>query len=115
MENSTPKPRIVCLCGSTRFIEQMAVAAWEEEKAGRIALGCHLLPKWYPIPESHGAEAQGVADAMDALHLHKIDLADEVFVLNIGGYVGKSTAREIAYAKKIGKPIRYYWETLREP
>jgi len=43
--------------------------------------------------------------AMDALHLRKIDLADRVLVVNPGGYIGKSTSREIAYAHATGKPI----------
>lgn len=44
---------------------------------------------------------------LDELHLRKIDLADEIFVLNVGGYIGESTSREIAYAKKMGKKIRW--------
>ena len=44
---------------------------------------------------------------LDELHLRKIDLADEVYVQNVGGYIGDSTANEIAYATSKGKPIRY--------
>jgi hypothetical protein len=44
---------------------------------------------------------------LDALHMCKIDMADEVLVINIGGYIGESTSREIAYAKLRGKKIRY--------
>jgi hypothetical protein len=45
--------------------------------------------------------------ALDALHLHKIDLADRVLVVNPGGYVGESTSREIAYARLAGKPVSF--------
>lgn len=45
--------------------------------------------------------------ALDELHLRKIDLADEVLVLNVGGYIGQSTGREIAYAQATGKPVRF--------
>jgi len=48
--------------------------------------------------------------ALDVLHKHKIDLADEVLVLNVGGYIGESTRSEIEYAKAAGKPIRYMEE-----
>jgi len=41
------------------------------------------------------------------LHLRKIDLADEVYILNVGGYIGESTARELAYARDHGKRIRF--------
>lgn len=44
---------------------------------------------------------------LDALHLHKIDLADRVLVVNPGGYVGESTSREIAYAHATGKPVSF--------
>jgi hypothetical protein len=101
------RPRIICLCGSTRFIELFAVKTWQLEREGYIVLGCTLLPSWYcPIPD-HFGEHQGVKEQCDQLHLRKIDLADEVFVLNQGGYIGESTRNEIAYAKKLGKPVRY--------
>lgn len=114
-ESKKKRPEIVCLCGSSRFIEQFAVIGWEFEKAGKIVLGLHLLP-WSYCQKfdtkgkgfvDHIAEAEGVAEKMDELHLRKIDLADNVFVLNIDGYIGDSTRREIAYAKKTGKPVSY--------
>lgn len=101
------RPRIVCISGSSRFIEEMAVAAWEFEKEGIIALGCHLLPRWYTEAADHLTEEQGIAEAMDELHLRKIDLADELYVVNVGGYIGQSTAREIAYAQANGKRVLY--------
>ena len=103
------KPKIVCLCGSSRFVDIMAVVAWLLEKdEGKIAMGLHLLPRWYPnVPEHHLAEAEGVAEQMDELHLRKIDIADEIFVINWDGYIGESTAKEILYADTIDKPIRY--------
>ncbi len=81
---------------------------WEFEKQGYIALGLHLLPQNYKadVPD-HIAEWEGVAKQMDELHLRKIDLADEVFIVNVSGYIGESTAREIAYAQKTSKPIKY--------
>ena len=103
------KPKIVCLCGSSRFVDIMAVVAWLLEKdEGKIAMGLHLLPRWYPdAPEHHLAEAEGVAEQMDELHLRKIDIADEIFVIDWTDYIGESTSREIQYAKDNGVPIRY--------
>ncbi len=60
-----------------------------------------------PRPEHHAAEAEGAKDALDSLHLRKIDLADRVFVLNVDGYIGESTRGEIAYALSQGKPIEF--------
>lgn len=44
---------------------------------------------------------------LDALHRHKIDLADEVLILNVGGYIGSATEGELAYAKAQGKRVRF--------
>ena len=51
-----------------------------------------------------------VKQALDELHLRKIDLADEVMILNVGGYIGESTRNELNYAEKLGKPIKYLEE-----
>ena len=99
------EPKIVTFCGSSKFVAEMAILMWEYEKAGYIALGLHLMPVGYPCGANHLAEEQGVALQMDELHLRKIDLSDQVFVVNLYGYIGESTRREIAYAKAQGKPI----------
>lgn len=100
-------PTIVCICGSSRFAEVAAVVAWEEEKRGKITLGLHLLPHWYAGVKDHIAEAEGVAEILDELHLRKIEMADEVLVVNVGGYIGERTQIEIEYAERLGKLIRY--------
>lgn len=108
------KPKVVVLCGSSRYTDIMAVCSWlieREEKA--ITMGLHLLPIWYTsptgeLPEHHLAEHEGCADEMDQLHMRKIDLADEIFVVNYSDYVGNSTKNEIAYAKATNKPVRWF-------
>jgi hypothetical protein len=44
---------------------------------------------------------------LDDMHKRKIDMADEIYVINVGGYIGNSTRSEIEYAKLTGKPILY--------
>jgi hypothetical protein len=103
------KPKVVALCGSTRFIDIMAVCAWLIERdENAITLSCHLLPQWYGAHDDHQAEAEGVKEKMDELHLRKIELADEVFIVNPMMYVGESTSAEIEHARNLGRPIRYY-------
>jgi len=103
-------PCIVCLCGSTRFSEAFQQAMLEETLAGRIVLtiGC----VW------HSDEALGLTEAdkecLDILHLFKIDISDEVLILNVNGYIGESTEREIEYARSMGKPIRWLEEKSEE-
>lgn len=103
------KPKIVTLCGSSRFVDIMAVCAWFIEQDERaIIMGLHLLPQWYPdCPDDHLAEHEGVADDMDALHLRKIDLSDEIFIINYEDYIGDSTLKEIKYAQKKLKILRW--------
>lgn len=101
------QPQLICLCGSSRFVDTMAVLAWNFEKDGAITMGLHLLPSWYTDQTDHQAEHEGVADQMNELHLRKIDMCDFVFVVNVDGYIGEDTAREIVYATKHEKPIKY--------
>lgn len=102
------KPKIVCLCGSTRFYDEFQKANYEETMAGHIVLSVGFYP--HNQTRAHGEDVGCTAEqkeALDQLHFRKIDLCDEVFVLNVGGYVGFSTGREIDYAKNAGKPVRY--------
>lgn len=93
-----PRPEIVCICGSARFADQMRAANRELTFAGAIVLA---------PAEADGAVTEEQKSALDALHLHKIDLADRVLVVNPGGYVGESTTREIGYARAAGKPVTF--------
>ncbi len=105
-----PTPKVVVICGSSKFIDVIATCSWMiERNEGAIVLGLHLLPVWYArgVPD-HITEHEGVAKEMDELHLRKIDLADEVFVVNRFGYIGESTEKAIRYAAGHEKPIRYY-------
>ena len=106
-DNTSHRPTIVCLCGSTKFRKAYEEAQLRETLAGKIVLSIGGFPRhsrrvWNLVYGPNGSKA-----ALDELHLRKIDLADEVLVLNIGGYVGESTKREIAYATRTGKPIRF--------
>ena len=102
------RPAIVCLCGSTRFMDAFFDAGWRETLAGKIVLSVGVC-KHVDAEGGHGGEALGleVAAQLDGLHLRKIDLADEVLILNVGDYVGDSTFKELCYARKHGKPIRW--------
>ncbi|HYU74275.1 MAG TPA: hypothetical protein VEL31_16515 [Ktedonobacteraceae bacterium] len=97
------KPTIVCLCGSTRFSSAFRATNLQETLAGKIVLtvGCDFKSD----------EALGLTPAdkerVDGLHLRKIDLADEVFVLNVNSYIGASTAHEILYAIRHHKRVRF--------
>ena len=102
------KPKIVCLCGSTKFPKQFEDANMQETLAGHIVLSVGFF--MHSAEQQHGRKleiSQETKNQLDELHKRKIDLADEIFVLNVGGYIGESTRSEIDYASKLKKPIRY--------
>jgi dienelactone hydrolase len=102
-----PRPRIIVLCGSTRFREEFHRINRELTKQGVIVLA--------PGVFGHSGDPLTEEDKerLDALHLRKIDLADEVFVVNPAtaehpdGYIGESTSNEITYARKLDRPVHY--------
>jgi hypothetical protein len=47
------------------------------------------------------------AKLFERLHYHKIDMSDEILVINVNGYIGESTKKEIEYAVRTGKKVRY--------
>lgn len=110
------RPVIVCLCGSTRFYAAFQEANYRETMAGRIVLSVGF---YRPSPQSagetvrhelHGENIGCTPEekiALDVLHKEKIDLADEVLVLNVGGYIGDSTRSEVRHAFRTGKTIRW--------
>lgn len=102
------KPIIVCLCGSTKFREAFFKANFDETMAGRIVLSVGFF---HHANEYQPTEKEKIA--LDELHFRKIELADEILVLNVGGYIGWSTWNEIWHAEKLGKKIRYLEEIKR--
>jgi len=105
-----PRPPITVLCGSTRFGEHFRAANLRLTLAGHIVLsiGCDTKSD-ADLAEAQlfGTDVTKAKIGLDQLHMRKIDLADRVFVLNVGGYIGESTRNEIAYAEKIGRPVEY--------
>lgn len=100
-------PTIVCLCGSTRFSQTFHEANLRETLAGKIVLsiGCDFKSDTDLLLA--GTLTNTDKERLDQLHLRKIDLSNEVLILNVGGYIGDSTMRELTYAKAQGKRIRF--------
>lgn len=107
----TSRPHIVCLCGSTRFSEAYQKANLLETLAGNIVLtiGADMKSDNELFASMSDEELAATKQRLDELHLQKIQLADSILVLNVDGYIGDSTRREIEFAMKAGKLVRY-WE-----
>ena len=105
---------VITLCGSTRFKEEfMEVQKWLTLE-GNIVISVGLFGHagdsevWENMDEGTLTQTKKMLDDM---HKRKIDMADVVYVINVGGYIGESTHSEIGYAKLQKKPVYYLEET----
>ena len=94
---------VITLCGSTRFKEQFLEVQKRLTLEGNIVISVGLF--------GHSGDdevwTEGTKAMLDDMHKRKIDMADEIFVINVNGYIGDSTRSEIDYALKHGKSVRY--------
>lgn len=97
------KYKVITLCGSTRFKDEFLEVQKRLTLEGNIVISVGLF--------GHSGDdevwSEGVKEMLDDMHKRKIDMADEIFVINKNGYVGSSTKSEIEYAEKTGKTIRF--------
>ena len=95
--------KVITLCGSTKFKEQFLEVQKQLTLKGYIVISVGLF--------GHSGDNEvwkpGTKEMLDDMHKRKIDMADEIFVINVGGYIGESTKSEIAYAKETGKKVNY--------
>ena len=100
------KYKVITLCGSTKFKEQYLEAQKRLTLEGDIVISVGLF--------GHSGDdevwTEGTKSMLDDMHKRKIDMADEIFVINVGGYLGESTRGEIEYAKSRGMVVRYLEE-----
>lgn len=95
------KYKVITLCGSTKFKEEYLDAQKRLTLEGNIVISVGLF--------GHSGDnevwSEGTKAMLDDMHKRKIDMADEIFVINVGGYIGDSTRSEIEYAKSTGKGV----------
>ena len=97
------RPEIVCICGSGRFLMQMHEVEERLTLEGKIVLMIGVNTKDVARTEN----LEHYKPMLDELHLRKIDISDKVFVVNVGGYIGESTRKEIVYSESHKKSIEY--------
>ena len=106
--------KVVTLCGSTRFKNEFMEAQKRLTLDGCIVISVGLFGHagdsevWENMDEGTLTRTK---EMLDDMHKRKIDMADEIYVINVGGYIGDSTRSEIEYARRTGKGVRY----LEEP
>lgn len=99
------KCKVITLCGSTRFKDAFEETNKRLTLEGNVVLSVGL----FSHAQENGEEwaNNGTKDMLDAIHRQKIDMADEIMVINVGGYIGESTRAEIEYAKYTNKKVNY--------
>ena len=106
---------VVTLCGSTRFKNEFMEAQKRLTLEGNIVISVGLFGHsgdqevWENMDEGTLTKTK---EMLDDMHKRKIDMADSIFVINVGGYIGDSTRSEIEYAKVKGKEVRYLEEII---
>ena len=101
---------VVTLCGSTRFKDEFMQAQKRLTLEGRIVISVGLFGHsgdsevWDGMDEGTLTKTK---EMLDDMHKRKIDMADGIFVINVGGYIGSSTRSEIEYALAHGKKVEY--------
>ena len=104
------KYKVITLCGSTKFKNEFLQVNKKLTLKGNIVISVGLFGHsgdsevWENMDEGTITKTK---EMLDDMHKRKIDLADEIFVINVGGYIGKSTKSEIEYAIKTGKKVNY--------
>lgn len=102
--------KVITLCGSTRFKDAFMEAQKRLTLEGNIVISVGLFGHsgdnevWENMDEGTLTRTK---EMLDDMHKRKIDMADEIFVVNVGGYIGDSTKSEIEYANATGKAVRY--------
>ena len=102
--------KVITLCGSTKFKDEFLRVQKELTLKGNIVISVGLFGHsgdnevWENMDDGTLTKTK---EMLDDMHKRKIDMADEIFVINVGGYIGESTESEIEYAKETGKGISY--------
>jgi uncharacterized protein YkuJ len=95
--------KVITLCGSTKFKKQF------EEANAYLTLQGNIVMSVAFFEQSEGFQiTEKQAELLSEIHFKKIDLSDEIFVIDVDGYIGSSTRNEIDYASRKGKEIKYY-------
>lgn len=95
--------KVITLCGSTRFKEHFLEVQKKLTLEGNIVISVGM----FGHADDEEALQYEVKAMLDRQHLAKIDLADEIFVINVDNYIGDSTRKEIEYAKAKGKHVGF--------
>jgi hypothetical protein len=106
-QSAEGEAKVITLCGSTRFEAEFAEINQRLTMEGCVVISLGM----FRLPDLPGydwtVDSSDLKGRLGGVHFQKIRMADEVYIVDPGGYIGESTRREIAYAESLGKPVRY--------
>ena len=101
--------KIITICGSLKFKDEMLKISEEMELQGNC-----VLSVIYPTKEDKDAYTEEEAQMLDKMHKEKIKLSDAILVVDVDHYIGSSTKSEIEFAKALNKEIIYYSDLIEK-
>ncbi len=93
---------IITLCGSIKFKDEFLKVQEKLTLEGNIV----FTPNFFNNIKKEEITKER-KKMLDEMHKQKIDMSDEIYIINVGGYIGDSTKSEIEYAKSKGKKVSY--------
>lgn len=97
--------KVITLCGSTKFKDEFLKAQRDLTLQKNIVISVGMFG--HADNEYQTVITDEVKKMLDEMHKRRIDMADEIFVINVNDYIGANTRNEISYAKKTGKKVNY--------
>lgn len=101
--------KTITVCGSLRFYQEIVEIALKMELEGN----CMFVPIYNPYNTDKDAFTDEEMKMLSKMHYEKIKLSDAILVVDVDGYTGSSTSKEIEYAKTLNKEIFYYSELTK--
>ena len=101
--------KVIAVCGSLKYVKEMMEITEQMELQGN----CMLVPIYNPNKPNKDAFTPKEALMLDKMHKERIKLSNAILVVNVDGYIGSSTKKEIEFAKSLNKEIIYYTDLIK--
>jgi hypothetical protein len=102
--------RVITVCGSLRYIKEMMEISEKMEFEGN----CILVPIYNFTRKSKDEYSEEELEMLVKMQKERIKMSDAILVVDVNGYIGESTSREIEYAKLLDKSIIFYSDIIKD-
>lgn len=102
--------KVITVCGSLKFVKEMMEIAETMELQGN----CMLVPIYNPERTDKDSFTEDETLMLGKMHQEKIKLSDAILVVDVNGYIGNATKKEIEFAESLNKEIIYYTDLMKQ-